>query len=111
MAEAKALMKGLELAKKLNIRYLYIEGDSKEVIHRARGQNSSEITVLIGEIKWKMEDYFEEYEIEHVSNEANKVADALAYLGATRDGPEELTWFWSKKELASLPRRTVLIWV
>ncbi|GAB2274555.1 hypothetical protein Dimus_039093 [Dionaea muscipula] len=111
MAEAEALLKGLELAKRLNnIRYLYIEGDSKEVIDRARGVidrarglNSSEITILISEVRSKMRLYFEEYEIEHVSNEANKVADALAYLGAKRaNEPEELIWY--KEELASLPR-------
>ncbi|GMH01806.1 hypothetical protein Nepgr_003645 [Nepenthes gracilis] len=95
MLEAKALRKGLQLAKQYGkTRNLSIEGDSDEVIRRVSDDmdtepSGMEIYPVITDIKKMLKQRcFRGWEISHIRTEDNKVADLLACMGACL-GPED----------------------
>ncbi|XP_038713399.1 uncharacterized protein LOC120007270 [Tripterygium wilfordii] len=82
-AEYEALIAGLELAKELKVRKIFVRSDSQLVVnqllgtYQARGANM--MTYL--ELAKKLRDSFEEFVIAQVPRLENSHADALANLG------------------------------
>ena len=79
-AEYLALIAGLELAIKLNIRCILVRGDSELIIKQVTGKYQVRATNLIplhNTVKM-LERQFDEIKYEHVKREFNKRADKLA---------------------------------
>ena len=79
-AEYLALIAGLELAIKLNIRCILVRGDSELIIKQVTGKYQVRATNLIplhNTVKL-LERQFDEIKYEHVKREFNKRADKLA---------------------------------
>ncbi|XP_021848762.2 uncharacterized protein [Spinacia oleracea] len=82
MAEAIALHKGLQEARRLNIAHIQIEGDNLLVINSVKGiwVPPWKIHNTIKDIKHLL-DLFDTWEIKHIFREANSAADWIANVG------------------------------
>ncbi|XP_021836027.1 uncharacterized protein [Spinacia oleracea] len=76
MAEASDLHKGIQEAKRLNIRRLYIEGDNLLIINSVKGIWSTpwKLHNIINDIKSLLLT-FDIWEIKHIFRETNRAAD------------------------------------
>ena len=84
MAEYEAYLMGLAVAHEMGIKYLRVIGDSNLVVCQARGDFALKEPSLAPYIAMaqRLEDSFEEFNIEHSLRSDNRFADALATLGS-----------------------------
>ena len=76
-------MKGLAIAREMGIKCLQVIGDSNLVVCQARGDFALREPSLAPykAMAQRLEDFFEEFNIEHSLRSDNHFADALATLG------------------------------
>ena len=84
MAEYEAYLMGLAVAREMGIKCLQVIGDSNLVICQARGNIALKEPSLAPyrAMTQRLEDSFEEFNIEHSLRSDNRFADALATLGS-----------------------------
>ena len=84
MAEYKAYLTGLAVAREMGIKRLRVIGDSYLVVCQARGDFALKEPSLAPyrAMAQRLEDSFEEFNIEHSLGSDNRFADALATLGS-----------------------------
>ena len=84
MAEYEAYLKGLAIAREMGIKRLRVIGDSNLVVYQARGDFALKEPSLAPyrAMAQRLEDSFEEFNIEHSLRFDNRFADALATLGS-----------------------------
>ncbi|XP_024520067.1 uncharacterized protein LOC112342454 [Selaginella moellendorffii] len=82
-AEYKALIAGLRKARAINIKNIYIRGDSELVVYQVRGIYKARNPTLRRYLSEVMDllDCFDIYATDHVRREQNQLADALAIDG------------------------------
>ena len=84
MAEYKAYLTGLAVAREMGIKRLRVIGDSYLVVCQARGDFALKEPYLTPyrAMAQRLEDSFEEFNIEHSLRSDNRFTDALATLGS-----------------------------
>ena len=84
MAKYEAYLTGLAVAREMGIKRLRVIGDSNLVICQARGDFALKEPSLAPyrAMAQRLEDLFEEFNIEHSLRSDNRFADALAILGS-----------------------------
>ena len=84
MAEYEAYLTGLAVAREMGIKHLQVIGDSNLVVCQARGDFALKEPSLAPyrAMAQRLEDSFEEFNIEHFLRSDNRFADALATLGS-----------------------------
>lgn len=82
MDEARALLSGIVIEKKLNFSKVHIERHSSLIINACinKGLHNWKISYTLNQV-WKLLESFEECNICHMYKEGNKVADLLANMG------------------------------
>ncbi|KAL5567101.1 hypothetical protein UlMin_030265 [Ulmus minor] len=86
-AEYKALIVGMEMAEKEDVKRLAIKGDSRLVIQQLKGEFAGKEPALV-KYRTKAQQIlqkFQTYRLEHVARSQNKYADALAMLASKMD--------------------------
>ena len=83
MAEYEAYLMGLEVAREMGVKHLQVIGDSNLVVCQARGDFALKEPSLAPyrAMAQRLEDSFEEFNIEHSLRFDNLFVDALATLG------------------------------
>ena len=84
MAEYETYLMGLAVARQMGIKHLQVIGDSNLVVCQARGDFTLKEPSLAPyrAMAQRLEDSFEEFNIEHSLRSDNRFADALATLGS-----------------------------
>ena len=84
MAEYEAYLMGLEVAREMGVKHLQVIGDSNLVVCQARGDFALKEPSLAPyrAMAQRLEDSFEEFNIEHSLRFDNLFVDALATLGS-----------------------------
>ena len=84
MAEYEAYLTGLAVAREMGIKRLRVIGDSNLVVCQAKGDFALKEPFLAPyrTMAQRLEDSFEEFNIEHSLKSDNRFADALATLGS-----------------------------
>ena len=84
MAEYEAYLTGLAIAREMGIKCLRVIGDSNLVVCQARGDFTLKEPSLAPyrAMAQRLEDSFEEFNIEHFLRSDNRFTDALATLGS-----------------------------
>ena len=87
MAEYEAYLTGLAVAHEMGIKHLRVIGDSNLVICQAKGDFALKepSLALYRAMAQRLEDSFEEFNIEHFLRSDNCFVDALATLGSKSD--------------------------
>ncbi len=82
VAEYKALINGLEMAKENSITKINIQGDSQLIINQMTGvyKVKAENLIPLYEKAKQLETYFDKINYSHIKREFNKAADKLANL-------------------------------
>ncbi|XP_075675050.1 uncharacterized protein LOC142644290 [Castanea sativa] len=85
MAEYEAYLTSPTVAREMGIKHLQVIGDSNLVVCQAKGNFALEEPCLAPyrAMAQRLEDSFEEFNIEHPLRSNNRFADALATLGST----------------------------
>ncbi|KAB2597582.1 hypothetical protein D8674_000502 [Pyrus ussuriensis x Pyrus communis] len=85
VVEALALREALIWARRRNLKYAFVEGDSKLVINAVRGACDVpwNLRSIIEDIRWCAIN-FQDIKWRHIFRETNFVADAIAYVGLKR---------------------------
>lgn len=81
VAEYKALLVGLRLAREMDVKRLIIKGDSNLVVNHINGKwecNVPELRELRDEALGILNGFFVDWELSHVPRAQNREADALA---------------------------------
>ena len=83
-AEYEAYLTGLTIALEMGIKRLKVRGDSNLVVSQAKGDFSLKepSLALYRAMAQRLEDHFDELNIEHTQRLDNRHADALAMLGS-----------------------------
>ena len=84
MVEYEAYLTGLAVAREMGIKHLQVIGDSNLVVCQARGDFALKEPSLAPyrAMTQRLEDSFEEFNIEHSLRSDNRFTDALATLGS-----------------------------
>jgi ribonuclease HI len=86
ITEYEGLVTGLQLAKELGIRWLLIRGDSQLVAKQVQKEydcNSDKMAECLAEV-WRLEKFFDSFEVRYVPHLDNWDADHLAWIASSR---------------------------
>jgi ribonuclease HI len=87
VAEYEALVNCLRITAELGVLWLYIRGDSKLIVNQIMGESNYHDSCMAAyrkEIR-KLKEKFNGFDLHHVLQRDNEVADALARLGSSHE--------------------------
>jgi ribonuclease HI len=89
VAEYEALVNGLCIATKIGVLQLYIHGDSQLIVNQVMGElNYCDSCMAAYQQKVrKLEEKFDGFELHHILQRDNEVADALTRFGLNSEPP------------------------
>ena len=92
MAEYEALLLGIEVAKKMGIKFLSIKGDSDLIVQQVKGQFVCKCQSLkkYRNAIWDTMEFFDALNIEAIPRDHNSATDQLAFAASALQPSNEM---------------------